>query len=152
MRYRVVAVGSMKRGPLAEVAQRYAKLLSGAASLESIEVRDRSSMGSAGARAAHDADALRHADGHLLLVDEAGEQLTTRQLADKIGALENGGVSRITLFIGGPDGHGEELRRAADGALGLSRLTLPHDLARVVLLEQLYRVESLRSGHPYHRV
>lgn len=151
MRYRVVAVGSMKRGPMAEAAQRYAKLLAGPASIELVEVKDRSALGADAARAAHDEEALRHADGHRLLVDETGDQLSTEQLAERIGALENRGVSRVTLFVGGPDGHGPAVRGAADGTLALSRLTLPHDLARVVLLEQLYRVEALRAGHPYHR-
>lgn len=151
MRYRVVAVGAMKRGPLAEAAQRYARLLSGPASLELVELKDRTGSGAEAARAAHDDEAQRHAAGHLILVDEAGEHLTTAQLAERVSALERGGVSRITLFVGGPDGHGRALRAAVGGSLALSRLTLPHDLARVVLLEQLYRVETLRAGHPYHR-
>src|SRR5690606_20571828 len=151
MRYRVVAVGAMKRGPLAEAAQRYAKLLSGPASVELVEVKVRTASGVDAARAAHDEQALRHAEGHLLLVDETGDQLTTAELAERVDAWERGGASRITLFVGGPDGHGRALREAVDGSLALSRLTLPHDLARVVLLEQLYRVEALRAGHPYHR-
>ncbi len=151
MRYRLVAVGAMKRGPLAAAAERYAQLLTGVAQLEVVELRDRSALGPEAARARHDADALRHADGRLVLLDERGEQLATSALAARVEELETRGTSRITLFVGGPDGHGDELRSAAHDALALSRLTLPHDLARVVLLEQLYRVEALRSGHPYHR-
>jgi 23S rRNA (pseudouridine1915-N3)-methyltransferase len=151
VRYRLVAVGSLKRGPLAEAAERYARLLRGLAALEVVEVKDRSALGPPEARSRHAAESLRHADGHLLLLDERGEQLTTAELAERVTGLERAGVSRLTLFLGGPDGHGAELRAAAHGALALSRLTLPHDLARVVLLEQLYRVEALRSGHPYHR-
>lgn len=151
MRYRLVAVGALKRGPLAAAAERYARLLRGLAQLEVFEVKDRSALGPEGARSRHAVDSLRHADGHLLLLDERGEHLSTAQLAGRVAELERAGTSRVTLFIGGPDGHGPELRAAAHGSLALSRLTLPHDLARVVLLEQLYRVEALRSGHPYHR-
>lgn len=151
MRYRLVAVGPLRRGPLAAAAARYAALLRGLAQLEEVEVKDRSSLGPEAARSRHAVDSLRHADGHLLLLDERGEQLTTAELAERVSRLESAGTSRVTLFLGGPDGHGPELRRAAHGALALSRLTLPHDLARVVLLEQLYRIESLRAGHPYHR-
>ncbi len=151
MRYRLVAVGSLKRGPLAEAAERYARLLRPLAQLEVVEVKDRSGLGPAEAASRHAAASLRHADGRLLLLDERGEQLTTAELAALVSDLEREGVGRVTLFLGGPDGHGPELRAAAHGALALSRLTLPHDLARVVLLEQLYRVEALRAGHPYHR-
>ena len=86
-----------------------------------------------------------------MLLDEAGEGHTTAGLASFATALEARGVSRISLLIGGPDGHGDRARRAADASLSLSPLTFPHELARLVLLEQLYRVESLRAGHPYHR-
>src|SRR5690606_32602893 len=103
------------------------------------------------ARSRHAVDSLRHADGHLLLLDERGEQLTTAELAERVSRLESAGTSRLTLFLGGPDGHGPELRRAAHGALALSRLTLPHDLARVVLLGRLSRTESLGAGPPSHR-
>jgi len=61
------------------------------------------------------------------------------------------GAPGIALCIGGPDGHSEELRRSADYLLGLSRLTLPHRLARLVALEQLYRAVSILDGGPYHR-
>lgn len=151
MRYRLVAVGSLKRGPLAGAAERYERLLAALAPLEVIEVKDSSSLGAEAARSRHGIESLRHADGHLLALDERGDQLTTAQLAERVTRLELSGVSRLTLFLGGPDGHGPELRAAVHGSLALSRLTLPHDLARVVLLEQLYRVEALRAGHPYHR-
>ncbi len=147
----MVAVGSMKRGPLADAAARYAKLLSGYGDLELVEIKDRSRLGAEAARSAHDAEAMRHADGHLLLVDESGDQLTTAELAGRVRSLGQRGVSRVTMFVGGPDGHGTALREAAGASLALSRLTLPHDLARVMLLEQLYRVEALIAGHPYHR-
>ena len=69
MRYRLVAVGSLKRGPLAEAAERYARLLRGLAALEVVEVKDRSALGPPEARSRHAAESLRHADGHLLLLD-----------------------------------------------------------------------------------
>jgi len=151
VRYRLVAVGSLRRGPLAEAAERYARRLAALATLEVVEVKDHSALGPEAARSRHALESLRHADGHLLLLDERGEQLSTPELAERVSRLELAGTSRLTLFLGGPDGHGPELRRAAHGSLALSRLTLPHDLARVVLLEQLYRVETIRAGHPYQR-
>ena len=151
MRYRLVAVGKLKRGFAREGCERYATLLRSLAPLEIVEIRDQSAAGAQEARKRHGSDSLAAADGHLLLVDEAGSSHTTNTLAKRVSDLELAGISRITLLVGGPDGHGDELRAAADSALSLSPLTFPHELARLVLLEQLYRVESLRAGHPYHR-
>ena len=151
MRYRLVAVGKLKRGFAQVGCERYAKLLQGLAPLEVVEIRDQSASGSEEARRRHGRDSLAAGDGHLVLLDELGSSFSTSELAAWISELELRGHSRLTLFVGGPDGHGEELRRAAHASLALSRLTFPHDLARLMLLEQLYRVESLRAGHPYHR-
>lgn len=151
MRYRVVAVGKLKRGFLQEGCARYEKLLSSLSQVEVVEVRDHSAAGPAEARRRHAEASLAAADGHVVLLDEAGTAHTTASLASFVSALEGRGVSRLSLLIGGPDGHGPEAREAADDSLSLSPLTFPHELARLVLLEQLYRVESLRAGHPYHR-
>ncbi len=85
------------------------------------------------------------------VLDERGAQPTSRELASKLAQAFAAGQPGIALCIGGPDGHGEELRRSADYLLGLSRLTLPHRLARLVALEQLYRAVSILDGTPYHR-
>ena len=85
-------------------------------------------------------------------LDERGESLTTRLLAEKLQAIERRGeVKTLAFLIGAADGHSSELREACDWVLTLSELTLQHELALVVLLEQLYRVASLRAGSPYHR-
>jgi 23S rRNA (pseudouridine1915-N3)-methyltransferase len=85
-------------------------------------------------------------------LDERGECLTTRKFAEKLEALEmRGDVKTLAFLIGAADGHTAELRNACDLVLTLSPFTLQHELALLVLLEQLYRVASLRSGSPYHR-
>jgi 23S rRNA (pseudouridine1915-N3)-methyltransferase len=61
------------------------------------------------------------------------------------------GSAGLTLCVGGADGHSELLRRRADYLLGLSKLTLPHRLARLIVLEQIYRAQSILDGSPYHR-
>jgi 23S rRNA (pseudouridine1915-N3)-methyltransferase len=63
----------------------------------------------------------------------------------------DGGAARLAFVIGGPDGHGAGIRTKAAGLLSLGAMTLPHGLARVVLLEQIYRAITILSGHPYHR-
>ncbi len=85
-------------------------------------------------------------------LDERGECLTTRKFADRLDALAmRGEVKTVAFLIGAADGHNESLRDACDLVLTLSPFTLQHELALLVLLEQLYRVASLKSGSPYHR-
>ncbi len=86
-----------------------------------------------------------------IVMDERGESLTTAQLTTKVKAWEMRGVKRASYLIGASDGHTEELRREADLIWALSPLTLQHELALVVLLEQLYRVATIQRGEPYHR-
>lgn len=87
-----------------------------------------------------------------IALDERGESLSTRALAARLEALELRGEVKTTAFlIGAAEGHSEALRAACDLVLTLSPLTLQHELAALVLLEQLYRVASLKSGSPYHR-
>lgn len=83
-------------------------------------------------------------------LDERGSQLGTRELAGWIGGWMAEGVSPA-FIIGGADGLDDRIRARASRLLGLSRLTLPHALARVVLAEQLYRAMCIIKGHPYHR-
>ena len=73
------------------------------------------------------------------------------QLAAHITALETRSISQVSLLIGGAEGHSDTLKQRVDESWRLSTFTMPHELARVVLLEQLYRIETIRAGHPYHR-
>jgi 23S rRNA (pseudouridine1915-N3)-methyltransferase len=85
-------------------------------------------------------------------LDERGLSLSTRQFADRLAALElRGDVKTVAFLIGAADGHSEALREECDLVLNLSTFTLQHELALLVLLEQLYRVATLKSGSPYHR-
>jgi len=86
-----------------------------------------------------------------IVLDERGEQLTTDQLLKKINSWEMRGHKRATYHIGASDGHTEQLRKEADLVWALSPLTLQHELALVVLLEQLYRIATIQKGEPYHR-
>jgi 23S rRNA (pseudouridine1915-N3)-methyltransferase len=87
-----------------------------------------------------------------IALDERGEALGTRAFAEKLeGLAMRGEVKTVAFLIGAADGHDESLRRSCDFLLTLSPFTLQHELALLVLLEQLYRVASLKSGSPYHR-
>ena len=86
----------------------------------------------------------------MVLLDERGREVDSRGLATRLADWQNDGRD-LCFVIGGPDGVSDKCRQRADFTLSLSRLTLPHGLARVLLAEQLYRAHSLQTGHPYHR-
>lgn len=86
----------------------------------------------------------------VVLLDEQGRQLTSRDLANKLEEWQTVGQD-LVFVIGGPDGVAESVHERANFTWSLSRLTLPHGLARVLFAEQLYRAWSLATGHPYHR-
>lgn len=86
----------------------------------------------------------------IVLLDERGKQFNSRSLAEKLTDWQCEGRD-LCFVIGGPDGVSDACRQRADITWSLSPLTLPHGLARVVLVEALYRAWSLQSGHPYHR-
>lgn len=92
-----------------------------------------------------------HKTGPLVLLDETGRRLTSLSCAKCLTAWQSDGESGVTFAIGGADGHADAVRAAANDTWSLSDLTLPHLLARVVLLEQIYRAITIVSGHPYHR-
>ncbi len=85
-----------------------------------------------------------------VVLDERGTALTTQALAGRLTQWQRGGDD-VALVIGGPDGLEPEFRQAAHERIRLSDLTLPHAMARVLLIEQLYRAWSINANHPYHR-
>ena len=92
---------------------------------------------------------LRNAE-FVVLLDERGKQYSSREYAALLDDWHNVGQD-IVFVIGGPDGVSPEVRERANLTWSLSRLTLPHGLARILFAEQLYRAWSLNAGHPYHR-
>ncbi|MDI3380685.1 MAG: 23S rRNA (pseudouridine(1915)-N(3))-methyltransferase RlmH [Rhodocyclaceae bacterium] len=86
----------------------------------------------------------------IVALDERGTALTTKALAARLTAWQDEGDD-VALVIGGPDGLDPAFKAAAHERIRLSDLTLPHAMARVLLVEQLYRAWSLNAGHPYHR-
>jgi 23S rRNA (pseudouridine1915-N3)-methyltransferase len=85
----------------------------------------------------------------LVLLDARGKQLSSEELAEFL-AREQGNAVPLLFAVGGSDGFGEEARGRAGVVLSLGRMTLPHELARVVLLEQIYRAFTILKKHPYH--
>jgi len=107
----------------------------------------------AGTREAESVALLERSHGMFRIVlDERGAQVSSRALAERISTWERSGtVKGVAVLIGGADGHTEELRRSADWLWSLSTLTLQHEMALLLVLEQLYRAYTIKAGTPYHR-
>ncbi len=105
------------------------------------------------ARKAEEATAIRRAKaGRLVLLDERGKSLGSADFASLLGRWKDASEEAATIVIGGPDGLDAPLRAEADLVLSFGAMTWPHQLVRVMAMEQLYRAVTILSGHPYHRV
>ena len=91
------------------------------------------------------------ANAKVIVLDERGENLKSQDFARKIETWQVNGSSEVVFLIGGADGHLQSTRDRADMLLSFGKLTLPHMLMRAVLAEQIYRMQTIISGHPYHR-
>jgi 23S rRNA (pseudouridine1915-N3)-methyltransferase len=85
-----------------------------------------------------------------ILLDSRGQQLSSEEFSTRIGTLRDSGAQRLLFAIGPADGWSPAARERANLLLSLGRMTLPHQLARVVLAEQVYRALTILAGHPYH--
>lgn len=142
MRLAVLAAGKLRDAGLTALCDEYLRRSRPYATVDLIECRDLPALRAHWARS----------DGPVVsvLLDERGEQATSREFADRLAGWRDRGL-KIRLSIGDADGFNDADRAAADHLLGLSRMTLPHRLVRVLVLEQLYRALTLIAGHPYHR-
>ncbi len=158
MKISVLAVGRLKSGAEQTLFNRYFDLFNAAARnlrlapiglTEISEGRGESPAERKGAEA--DELLARLQPGtRLVSLDEQGQLLTSVEFTAMISRLRDEALD-VAFVIGGPDGHGEALRKAAHFQLSLGRMTLPHGLARILLAEQLYRAMTIMQGHPYHR-
>ncbi len=155
----IAAVGRLKEGGERDLLARYTKRFDATGRslalgpLTVVELAECKAPDVA-TRKADEAGRLLKAVGgadHIAVLDEAGSALASAVFAAHLGKLRDNGVAKLAFLIGGPDGHGDEVMRAARSTVSLGPMTLPHGLARVVLVEQLYRVTTILSGHPYHR-
>lgn len=87
---------------------------------------------------------------YVVLMDERGRSYTSRAFADFISHRQVAGTKRLVFVIGGPYGFSQDVYRRADSMLSLSAMTLPHELARLFTVEQLYRAATIQRGEPYH--
>jgi 23S rRNA (pseudouridine1915-N3)-methyltransferase len=93
---------------------------------------------------------VRHTKHVLVLLDMRGKQFSSEELAKFLGGYQDRNPLPLLFGVGPADGFSDQARQAATLVLSLGKLTLAHDLARIVLLEQLYRAFTILKGHPYH--
>ena len=159
MRLLLVCVGRFKTGPERDLATRYIKRAAAAGSVigfSKVELREveESRAGFPPDRKRDEARALRSlltARATVIAFDEVGERITSRGFAALLGRARDEGVASTVLVIGGPDGLDPAFLNSATRALSLGPMTWPHQLARVMAAEQIYRAITILSGHPYHR-
>lgn len=157
MKLRILAVGKAGGKAKAEAAlvEDYRQRLAWPLSLQ--EVEEKRPL---------PAPALKKREGELLLaalaahkggrqvivvLDERGKTMSSRDFAGRIAAWRDEGAAEIAFLIGGADGHDPAVREKADLLLSLGAMTWPHQLVRVLLMEQIYRAQQILAGHPYHR-
>src|SRR5215813_172327 len=159
MRLIVIAVGRLKQGPERELAERYRKRFDeigrklGFRGLDIHEIAE-SRAREAPARIAEEAAAIAASipeNSVLVSLDERGDNIDSVGLARHLARFRDQSVASMVFVIGGADGLSPDLRRKQKLGLAFGTATWPHQLVRVMLLEQLYRAATILSGHPYHR-
>jgi 23S rRNA (pseudouridine1915-N3)-methyltransferase len=152
VKLRVVAIGKDRKGRVEPAIQDYAGRIEAMQPFELVVAGE----------AQGDDETARRAEAKLLrgklrprdlvvALDERGEQLTSEGLAARIQRVERSGGRDLAFVVGGPSGLEPALREESAWTLALSKLTLPHQLARLVLVEQLYRALTILRGQPYHK-
>ena len=159
MKITLITVGKIKEKYLKDAIAEYSKRLSRYCKLEIIEVTDEKTPAHA-SESVEDAIRSKEAeriqkyikeDAYIITLEIGGKQLASEELAEKIDKLGIQGVSHIIFIIGGSIGLGREVLSRSDYALSFSKMTFPHQLMRVILLEQIYRSYRIINGEPYHK-
>lgn len=159
MKITLITVGKIKEKYLKDAIAEYSKRLSRYCKLEIVEVADEKTPDNASDTVE---DAIRDKEGERILkyvkedayvitLEIAGKMLTSEEMAEKIEKLGVQGTSHIIFIIGGSIGLGREILKRSDYALSFSKMTFPHQLMRVILLEQIYRSYRIINHEPYHK-
>ncbi len=159
MKITLVAVGKIKEKYIRDAVAEYSKRLSRYCRLEILETADEKTPEDAGRaeeKSIREKEGKRilkliREDAYVITLEIEGRMPDSIELADKIEKLGIRGVSHIIFIIGGSIGLSEEVRARSDYALSFSKLTFPHQLMRVILLEQIYRSFRIIQGEPYHK-
>ena len=159
MNVSVIAVGKLREKPYREMADEYLKRLSRYGRYNEIELNDlperdgtsRAEEEKLKTREGEDILKRIRPEDRVIALTIPGKQRSSEELAQELGEAKNGGQGRLVFIIGGSLGLGSNVLARADGEMSMSRMTFPHQLARVMLLEQLYRAEKILAGERYHK-
>jgi len=154
MEVRVFWIGKTRLPGVAALTEEYSRRLSRFCEFRAEEIRpgSRKSGAAKGTLGAEESAMLTRAAGsHLVVLDPSGRQWNSQEFAQFIKGLHEGAKHAVSFCVGGAEGFSPGFRQEADVLFSLSPLTLPHELARVVLLEQIYRAWTLLAHHPYPR-
>ena len=159
MKITLITVGKIKEKYLKDAIAEYSKRLSKYCKLDIVEVADEKTPDNASEVVE---DSVRDKEGERILkyikddmyvitLEIAGKMLTSEELSEKIENLGIQGKSNVAFVIGGSIGLGNAVLKRSDYALSFSKMTFPHQLMRVILLEQIYRSYRIKNGEPYHK-
>jgi 23S rRNA (pseudouridine1915-N3)-methyltransferase len=160
MRLLVIAVGRLKSGPERDLVERYRERFAdlarklGFRGLEIHEIPESRAREAAGRMADEAAaiSALIPQDSLVVALDERGKAVDSAAFAKQLGRWRDESTANVVFLIGGADGLSPELRRTIKTVFAFGTATWPHQLVRIMLLEQIYRAATILAGHPYHRV
>ena len=141
----VIAVGKLKVKFWTDAVNEYAKRISRFASLKIIELPELKTIDSEGE------EILKKFVGTVFVLDVKGEEISSEGLAESLNALLVSGKSEVTFVIGSSEGLSERVKKVADKRISFGRVTYPHQLMRVILLEQIYRALTINNHVTYHK-
>jgi len=151
MRITIAAVGKLKSGPHRDLAAHYAGRLRWPLAIREVEERRKLPPAELKAREAELLFDVIPKGATVVTLDERGTALSSVDFAKRLARWRDSGVVDLAFVVGGADGIADAVRRQAAFVMSLGPATWPHFLARGMLLEQIYRAETLLAGHPYHR-
>lgn len=145
MKVTIAAIGKCKKNsPEKMLIDEYVKRMAWTVQIKEVD-------NSTQAEEAHFLQSVIPHGAKVVVLDERGENMKSTELAEKVSNWQLNGCSELCFLIGGADGHLQSTRDRADLLLSFGKLTLPHMLMRAVLAEQIYRIQTIIAGHPYHR-
>ncbi len=145
MKIKVAWIGKTKEAAIASLTDEYLKRISRYVPVDGVTLRDEADLlGKFGSGAKANSKSI------LVLLDSRGKEFTSEQFAKFIGDYQDRNPLPLVFAIGGADGFSADARSNAQQVISLGKMTLAHELARVVLLEQIYRAFTILKGHPYH--
>jgi 23S rRNA (pseudouridine1915-N3)-methyltransferase len=147
VKIKIAWIGKTKEPAIASLTEEYLKRISRYVSTEGLALRDEAALLNMCGRSA---GAKTGAKSTLVLMDSRGKEFSSEQLAKFLGDYRDRNPLPLVLAVGGADGFSDSTRAAAQHTISLGKMTLAHEFARVVLLEQVYRAFTILKGHPYH--